>query len=261
MPAAPRLHELQRGFVDALLGRGDAAAAWVDGGGLEPSARLRIYRHAVAGTLTAALRDSYPTVLALVGEAFFEAMAERYRLQHPSTCGNLQQFGGSLAGFIATMPEVQALGYLADVARLDWLRQVAALAPDAVPVSAAMSADAAAVAPDRLRVRLHPSLQRLRSDHAVLTIWHWCRMPGGPALKLEGNGEHVLLWRDGGDVAMTTVDPATFRCIEALADGRDMASACRVASGVDDDFDLEPCLRDLLAQGLIVAFIDEESGT
>ncbi|KZC44080.1 UNVERIFIED_ORG: hypothetical protein RHOFW104R5_04755 [Rhodanobacter sp. FW104-R5] len=60
---------------------------------------------------------------------------------------------------------------------------------------------------------------------------------------------------------MTTVDPATFRCIEALADGRDMASACRVASEVDDGFDPEPCLRDLLAQGLIVAFIDEESGT
>jgi hypothetical protein len=67
MPAAPRLHELQRGFADALLGRGDAVAVWVDGAGLNPSARLRIDQHAGAAAFTAALRDSYPTVHALVG--------------------------------------------------------------------------------------------------------------------------------------------------------------------------------------------------
>jgi hypothetical protein len=31
------------------------------------------------------------------------------------------------------------------------------------------------------------------------------------------------------------------------------------ATGEDPNFDLETCLRDLLAQGLIVAFIDKES--
>lgn len=257
MPAAPRLHELQQGFADAVLGRGDAVTAWVDGAGLAPSARLGIYRHAVAATFTATLRDSYPTVHALVGEAFFDMLAERYRQQHPPTCGNLQQFGGALADFMASMAEVQALPYLPDVARLDWLRQCAALAPDAAPVDRAMSAAAATLAPDRLRMTLHPSLQRLRSDHAVLTIWHWCQAQDGNALRLDGSGEYVLLWRDGGEVAMAAVDPATFGCIEMLAQGGTVASAYREAGQVDNDFDLEPCLRDLLAQGLIVAFIDQ----
>jgi hypothetical protein len=70
-----------------------------------------------------------------------------------------------------------------------------------------------------------------------------------------------LLWRDGGDVAMTTVAPATFRCIVVLAEGGDVASAHRAATDVDADFDLQPCLQDLLTQRLIVAFHNEENPT
>ncbi len=260
MPAAPRLHELQQGFADALLGRSDAVAAWVDGAGIDPAARLRIYRHAVEGTLTAALRAGYPAVHALVGDDFFDAMAARYRLQHPSACGNLQQFGGALADYLAAMPEAQSLPYLADVARLEWRRQLAALAADALPADAVAAAAAALVAPDRLRISLHPSLQWLRSDYAVLTLWQWCQAPSNAVPQVDG-GEHVLLWREGGEVAMAAVSPGTFRCIERLADGCAVASAYLAASDVDNDFDLEPCLRDLLAQGLIVAFIDEDGST
>ncbi len=258
MPAAPPLHELQQGFADAVMGRNDAvAAAWVVGAGLEPAARLRIYENSVTATLTAALRDSYPGVLALVGEAFFGVMAARYLRQHPSTCGNLQRFGAALADFIADMPEAGALHYLADVARLDWRRQLAALAADAAPVDATRTAEVVTVAPERLRIQLHPSLQRLRSDYAVLTLWQWCQAPADEAPRVD-EGELVLLWRDGSDVAMAAIDPATFRCIEMLAGGHDVAASWADARKVDNKFDLESCLRDLLGHGLVVAFNDEE---
>lgn len=261
MPAAPRLHELQQGFVDALLGRGDAVAAWVDGAGLDPSARLRIYQHAVAATLTAALHDSYPTVHALVGEAFFEMLAARYQQQHPSACGNLQQFGGALPGFIESMPEAQPLGYLADIAKLDWLRQVAALAPDATPVDSVAIAAAAMIDSHRLHVCLQKSLQWMNSQYPLLTLWQWCQSPSGVAPSLDQGSESVLLWRDGNDVAMATVAPATLRCLEVLQAGCDVTSAYLAATDVDPQFDLEPCMRDLLVQGLIVAFTDQERAT
>lgn len=257
MPAAPRLRELQQGFAAAVTGRDHALAAWVVGAGLDPSARLRIYENSVAATQTAALRDSYPGVLALVGEDFFDAMAARYRLQHPSSCGNLQQFGTALAGFIAGMPEAAALRYLADVARLDWQRQLAALAADAAPVDAVRAAELANVAPERLRIQLHPSVQLLRSDYAVLSLWQWCQAPSDAPPRV-GEGEQVLLWRDRSDVAMAALDPATFRCIGMLAEGHDVAAAWACAREVDNAFDLESCLRDLLGHGLVAAFVDEE---
>lgn len=258
MPAAPRLHELQQGFAAAVLGRSDEVAAWVDGAGLEPAARLRIYRNAVAATHNAALRDAFPTVQALVGEDFFEAMSARYRQQHPSTCGNLQSFGGALPGFIEAMPQARSLGYLADIARLDWLRQLTALAPDAAPVDPRAVAAAAATEPHRLHLLLNPSLHRLHSRWTLLTLWQWCQSPVGSAPRADRGAENVLLWRDAGEVVMAAVDPTTFRCIEVLAAGGDVATAYRSAMELDSAFDLQPCLRDLLVQGLIVALNDED---
>ena len=261
MPTVPRLRELQRSFADALMERGDAIEVWIDGAGLDSSARLRIYRHSIAGTQTTALRDSYPTVHALVGDDFFEVLASRYRVRYPSTCGNLQHFGGAMAVFIADMPDVKQLSYLPDVARLDWLRQCAALAADAQPVGPQTSAAAAAVPPERLRMRLHPSLQSLHSVFPVLSIFRWCQSPSDPAPRPDSGAEHVLLWRDGGEVAMAAVEPATYRCIEALGAGRDVAIAWAAATALDSNFDLERCLRDLLARGLIVEFREEVGST
>jgi hypothetical protein len=68
----------------------------------------------------------------------------------------------------------------------------------------------------------------------------------------------VLLWRDGGEVSMAAVDPATYTCIEALSAARDVAAAWGAATAHDANFDLEPCLRDLLAQGLIVEYYEQD---
>lgn len=258
MPAAPRLRDLQQGFAVAVLGRDEGVSDWIIGAGLEPAARLRIYQHAVAATQGAALRDSYPGVLALVGEDFFDAMAARYRRQYPSTSGNLQHFGASLADFLANMTEARKLTYLPDVARLEWCRQLTALASDAPPVDAMRCAEVAAAAPARLYLRLHPSIHLLRSAHAVLSLWQWCQAPSDRAPSVD-EGEQVLLWREDGDVAMATLEPATFRCIEMLAGGNDVATAWAGACNLDHAFDLESCLRDLLGHGLVVAFTDEET--
>lgn len=258
MPAVPRLRDLQIGFVDVVLGRDVSAADWVVGAGLEPAARLRIYVHAVATTLNAALRDSFPGVLSLVGEDFFDAMASRYRLEHPSASGNLQHFGADFADFIAAMPEAAGLRYLPDVARLEWSRQLAALAADAGTVDALRCTVLAAAEPGTLRLRLHPSLQLLRSEHAVLSLWQWCQSPSAAPPSVN-EGECVLLWREGTGVAMAALEPATFRCIELLEGAEPVAAAWRGACEVDDAFDLEACLRDLLGQGLVTAFIDEET--
>jgi hypothetical protein len=259
MTAAPRLHELQQGFADAMLRRDESVAAWVEGAGLEPTARLRVYRNAIAGTLHAALRDAYPVVLALVGEGYFEELSERYRLQYPSTSGNLQHFGATMAQFIEETPSLRALPYLPDVARLEWLRQGVALAAEQPTMDAAALAHWATCEPAALRMEFHPSMHLLASSHAVLTLWRWCQAPHGAAPNPQAGAEHVLLWRDDGEVAMAAVDPATFRCIGALAEGCDLASAYRAATDVDPYFDVQTCLQDLLAHRLVVSLSSSRS--
>lgn len=64
----PTLLELQRAVRLDLLGIADSdASEFVVPDGLDPQARLAIYRNTANGTLLAALMLSYPAVRSLVG--------------------------------------------------------------------------------------------------------------------------------------------------------------------------------------------------
>ncbi len=259
MHTAPTLPELQRRFLDALYDDGAIGPIEeIAGNGLEPPARLRIYRHSCNEIQTAALRAAFPAVLALVGAAFFEQTARGYRKAHPSASGNLQRFGAGFADYLASLSSLAGYPYLPDIARLEWHRQLSVLAADADTVDAERQVEMTGEAFPLRRVRLHPSVQLLRSSYPVMTLWRWCLAPSATAPTID-EGEQVLLWRDGAEVAMALLAPATFRCIEMLAGGHDVATASTAAGDLDNEFRIESCLGDLLAQGLIVAFTDEET--
>jgi len=251
MRTAPALHELQRRFLAALYGEETHAPTAIAATGLDAAARLRIYRHAGTRIHVDALCSTFPAVLALVGAAFFERTAARYRDAHPSRSGNLQIFGADFPDFLAILPEARTLPYLADVARLEWLRQHAALAGDAEPLTAAACGDALAHIDGPLRITLHPCVQRLASRHPVLTLWRHATQPDPGRLFLPQTGEHVLLWRDDGTVAMAVIDIATCACIDALARGFTLDAAHAEALRLDPGFELATCIADLVTRGLI----------
>lgn len=243
MHAAPALLETQRRFLAALYDDAEAGPlASIAGNGLEPAARLRIYRHACNQIQTGALRTTYPAVLALVGEAFFAQTARDYRAAHPSQSGNLQAFGRHLADHLATLPALHALPYLADVARLEWLRQESALSGEG----------AAAPARGRALAGLHPSVRLLASKYPVLTIWRYAMQPSDAGLDLADAGERVVLWREDGQVAMAAPDPASFACIGTLVRGQALADAYRAGRRQDPDFDFAACIESLVDRGLLV---------
>src|SRR5262245_15669596 len=138
MRPVPALADLQTAIRDALLG-GDplAAASQVWGDGLEPDARLRIYQHHVATTLTTALESIFPVVRRLVDARFFAYAADSYVRQHPPSQPCLVEYGASLPAFLAVFPPCQTLAYLPDIARLEWAILVARQADDGEPLDMA----------------------------------------------------------------------------------------------------------------------------
>lgn len=256
MHAACSLRDLQSRFLAALYdGDSAVAAAMVEGAGLDAQARVQVYRNSAALTHTDTLRTTYPAVLALVGDNFFESAAVQYRRAHPSTSGNLQDFGARFAEFIGALPNTYQLPYLADVARLEWLRQTVALAADATPLSAAamQQASVPAQAHDKLCIALHPSVRLFASQHAVLTLWRYAMDPPAERLQLPTEGEHVVLWRSDTEVAMASVDAASFTCIEALSRGVSLDDACHEALIRDAQFDVTACIGSLVEQAVITA--------
>lgn len=254
MHAAPALPELQRRFLAALYD--DAAPGPVDaivGHGLEPAARLRIYRHSCSAIQTGALHTTFPAVLALIGEGFFDSTVHAYRRAYPSASGNLQSFGANFAEYLAGLPALAAFAYVPDVARLEWQRQLTVLAADGVPLPAVGVAQQLARAEGALTIGLHPSAHVLASSHPVLTIWRYATAPTSDDLQLAGTGEPVVLWREDGEVAMASPDAASFACISALARGLTLGDAYAAGQASDPGFDVSACLESLAAQGLIVA--------
>jgi len=255
MPSNPRLIDLQRGFAAAIGGRDTSVRDWVEARGIDPDDRLAIYRHASQATYSHALGEAYPTVLALVGEAYFEHLAAHYRSEHPSRTGNLQDFGARFAEFLdAPTPASAHPPYLADSARLDWSRQSAALAADATPVDGRQRAAAAASNPEHLRVRLHPSLRLLRSEYPVLSIHRWCQSPSSAPPRLDDGAESVLLWREDDEVAMVATAEASAIFVESLLLDKTVDAAATAALDADPEFDAAECLGGLLSRDLITGF-------
>lgn len=261
MDAAPLLRDLQREFMAALYDPGaPGPLAAIDGNGLTAAGRLSLYRSGCSESQTAALRVTYPAVRALVGDAFFDQTAHGYRRSHPSRSGNLQAFGARLGDYLGTLDACGAYPYLPDVARLEWSRQQAVLAADAVPIDgdslrARIRATAAPV-----RLSLHPSLRLVTSLYPVLRIWRFALHPSRGGLTL-GDGESVVIWREDGEVAMGSVDRATFVCVVALQRGESIDAARAAAVAVDRRFNLCQCVGTLIEHGLIVGCkIDAPAG-
>ena len=111
------LAELQRGFARAVLA-GDAAGMNIAQGRVSAAAALQVHRNTIIGALVNALRLTYPSVDALVGEAFFDQAASAFAEHNPPATARLAGYGEGFADFLAA--HVPSLPYLRDVARLDW---------------------------------------------------------------------------------------------------------------------------------------------
>ncbi|MBU6491621.1 MAG: putative DNA-binding domain-containing protein [Burkholderiales bacterium] len=254
MRAASSLLEMQLSFLAALYDSGQSGPTdRLADSCLEPAARLRIYRHNSEQIHLEALRTTFPAVRALVGDAFFDQTAARYRGANPSRSGNLQAFGEHFAEFLAAQADQHRLPYLSDVAQLEWRRQNAALAGDAQALSLAALGSALANADGPMRVSFHPSMQWFASPHPVLTLWQYAMQPSPQRLTLSESGEHVVLWRSADEVAMASVDAATFACIDVLARGAILDTAHAAASAQDPDFDFAACITSLVREELVTA--------
>lgn len=141
--------------------------------GSDPTKRFDVYRNNVIASLIDALADSYPVVQALVGGDFFRAMSAEFIRYHPPQSSVLVSYGADFPDFISHFSPVADLPYLADVARLEWLRVESWHAADAKPltqqtlISLVLNESVLA----RTCFTLSPAIRVLHSEYPVVSIW------------------------------------------------------------------------------------------
>ncbi|MFN0317106.1 MAG: DUF2063 domain-containing protein [Burkholderiales bacterium] len=237
------LRDLQEQFAQALFSGVDAPIANViEAGSLDSSARLGIYRNNVLSNYRNALRDTYPVILRLVGDEFFNAAARVFAKQSSSASGDLNDYGEEFGAFLAAFPPAQGLPYLADVARLEWAVHRVFHSADAEPLALSRFAEFSEDELPRLRFTLNPASRLLESSYPITRIWQagQAEQAGGESeVSLEDGGERVLVLRQASyGIHLKTLAQVEHVMLHALASGLTLGEAVDKALAVHADFNL-----------------------
>ena len=253
----PSLEMLQQDICDAVCGGDDARLSdLIAGDGMDPSARLRIYRNHAVITLTEALKATYPVICRLVGDGFFAYATHEFMREHMPDTPSLARYGGAFPEFLAQFPPCQNLAYLADIARLEWAINEALHAEGVAAITRAHLSGLSAADASRLVLTLHPSLRLLDSPWPIERIWRANQTDGDLdlAIDLDNGGVRLQVHRRGDRVMLKSLTECEFAFLRALANGEPLADAADAALRIDLLFDLTAVLGTLLEEGGVSGF-------
>ena len=203
-------------------------------------------------SLRVAVENVYPVTRRLVGADFFTAMAERFVASHPPNRGWLSAYGADFADFVAQYRPAADLGYLADVARIEWARVRAANAPDAPGLDLIALARMEPEALEELPLSLHVAASLVYSPFPAFDIWRAHQHNGGEDEQLAqidlGIGpQTTLVSRPGAlEVGVALLGPGNAAFLRTLARPSPFGAAYRAAASEEADYDLASRLGDLI---------------
>jgi hypothetical protein len=220
------LRELQYSFAAAL--RDPAASCPVS-----PAANLDVYRNNGESQFRGVLETSFPVLRRRVGDDYFRQLAHHYRQAHPSRSGDLLWIGREFAGFLVDHLRGSEYEWLADLARLEWLRELSLIAEARPPLGPEILARYPAEELERLVFMLQPSLHLLASPFPVFSIWQANQRENAPPVDQSvGYEQGMVLCRDNA-TDVRALPASLFAYLLALAEGRSLGEAVSVA-GLDE---------------------------
>jgi hypothetical protein len=214
--------------------------------------RFSVYRNNVIVSLIDALKARFPVVCALVGEEFFGGMARVFVPNHLPRTPLMFRYGEQFPEFIAAFEPARSVLYLADIARLEiaWSEAYHSAEATALPPAALQD-----VNPEQLvtsTLRLHPSLQLLRSRFPVASIWSAHQAPTQSNSVDLSTAQDVLIVRPDSDVALHRLPAGGFAFVQALQCGQTLEHAATAALHEHAEFEAGTDLLNLFAAGAVI---------
>ncbi len=215
-----------------------------------------IYRGNTRANTAKALGAAYPVIEKIVGGEYFSGLVSAYHSRFPSVNGDLNEYGESLAAFLADFPPANEIPYLADVAHLEWRVHRAHYAADPEPFDPARLA---AVSPEQqlqLRSLLHPACHILHSAYPIARIWevHQDAFGGEFEVEMPGSPTHALVYRPRFKVEVAQLSDAEAAFLGAALDAQTLDMALAAAQLCNASFDLGRSLGEWIESSVVVDF-------
>ncbi|GAA4025889.1 hypothetical protein GCM10022212_24810 [Actimicrobium antarcticum] len=217
------------------------------------SQRIALYRGNLSATWSKTLAAAYPVLQALVGEEFFDALARAYGKQHPSSDGDLNQYGADFAGFLADFPHVADFPYFPDMARCEWAVHRAHYAGASATLDATSLAAFTPEQFEQARFRFHPACCLIATPWAVADLW-LAHQPGTTAIfptDMAMDNFAVTVrphWRS----ALLPLSRAGHAALDTLQRDGTLGDAIDAALAIDAGFDLAGHLQQWTSHAVLV---------
>jgi len=254
------LEYLQVAFSKAILNNDPSQiASLIDSTGISVDARLAVYQRNVQLSLLDVLKDTYPMVIAFVGERFFDSIAKDYIRLFPSTSGNIDTYGKYFPSFLKELKALSALTYVADIALYEWIIKCAHHASDATIDETQIIQQLHQ--PEEIlaasKVILHPGLHLLLSDYPLDAIIRV--MTDGiettSAISDLSQPCYLMITRPEYHVEHDVLSEAEYHFMDCLMKSRTLKTAYDTATTFDEHFDAATGLDLLIRRRAIISFV------
>ena len=228
--------------------------------GLSGERRLTIYHRGVSIGFRDVLGGIFDVVRKLVGDEFFNHVADHYVRKHPSQTGNVHDFGAEFPNFLASFPGLESLPYLPDVASLEWSYHTVFHSPTGEMLNIEKLSQVPESRYGKLNLLFSPACCLFSSKYPVLRIWqvNQDEYQGDQTVSLDEVGEQLAIVREGKQIVFHSLEPAAFAMLEAISRGVMFDQVCQAALEVDPGCNVGLILQEVVLNRMIVGFAVNE---
>jgi hypothetical protein len=235
------LRDLQGSLAAHLFAdESESVIPWIRADGIDPAARLGIYRNNLHEGFHKTLALEYPVICRLVGPDYFRQLARAFLACHPSRSGDLHHVGAAFAPFLRQRFADSAYLYFADVAELEWAYQECLVAEEVDPFDPLTLRNVPPQSYEMLRFRLRPSCRLVQSKFPVLKIWQ-VNQPESAAdetIDLNSGPDFLLVFRSSSGIYFRRLRADDYRLLAAFAAGKSLVEALDLILPSSPNFDL-----------------------
>ena len=257
------LRDLQREILGFALGeRATAANEWIVADGLSAARRLSVYRNNAQIGFANAMQATFPVLVRLSGEEWFNQTALCYQRVYPSCSGDLSEIGSAFAAFLTATLRGGDHEYFADVARLEWAYSETLKKPEAGPAhfeSLDMFSDEDYGV---LCFLINPTACLIESPYPLFAIWtnNRCGLECPPIVHLNEGGSLILLIRRANRIEVMQLAPHVFALLRAFAGGATVRAGVDTVLEMMGEFDLAHALGHLIGLGALIGLQSTAKG-
>ncbi len=209
--------------------------------------RFSVYRNNVVVSLMDALKDTYPSIHAILGENNFDLVARRFVADNPPVSPMMQHYGAGFDRFLQTLPRLKTAPFLPQLARLErsWLDAYHAV-DDPVVAAEELGSVPEEIIPE-IRFTTHSAAQVFRSTFPLFALF--CRRsdPSGDIDLTQT--QNVLLTRPALEVEVHEISKGQAVFFENILSGHALGEALQSAADGDAEFDPANAITMLLQSG------------